>query len=355
MTRTLALALVLATPLTPAAIAPASPLDVPRAAHSATLLSDGRVLVAGGCTRFGCERATERTVLFEPRTGRFAPGPPLLRPRVGHAAVRLRDGNVLVLGGWVGTEPARSAELYNPSRGRFIASGPMTNGRGGLAAVLLPDGRVLVTGGVDGKRTLASAELYDPRRGTFARTGSMRWPRSAHTATLLSGGRVLVVGGSTGSRVLATAELWHPHTGRFTTVGALSSPRHKHAAIVLRDGRVLVVGGSDARDFRGKYRSAELYLPKREGFIRTASMRSARFKLPDAAVRLADGSVLVAGGAAAVERYDVRRRRFVRAGSVGIDLSFSTATVLHDGRVLVVGGYDGNIEPTSKAWLFAAR
>jgi Kelch motif len=213
---------------------------------------------------------------------------------------------------------------------------------------------VLVTGGVDGERTLASSELYDPRTGRFARTGSMRWPRNAHTATVLRDGRVLVAGGSTGSRVLATAEVWHPRTGRFTTVGTLRSPRHKHAAIALRDGRILIVGGSDARDFRGKYRSAELYLPKRGRFVRTASMQSARFKLPDAAVRLADGSVFIAGGAAEAERYEVRRRRFVRSGSLGVELSFSTATVLRDGRVLVVGGYDGNIEPTAGTWLFRA-
>jgi hypothetical protein len=352
--KTFALALALVAPLTPSAISPAQPLPGPRAAHTATLLTDGRVLVAGGCTRFGCERATDGTVLFEPRPSRFVEGPALLRPRVGHAAVRLRDGNVLVFGGWAGAVPTRSAELYDRSRRAFVATGAMASGRGGLAAALLRDGRVLVTGGVDGTETLRTAEVYDPRTRTFTRTGSMRWPRSAHTATLLPDGRVLIAGGSTGTRVLGTAEIWSPRTTRFATVGTLRIPRHKHAAIGLRDGRVLLVGGSDARDFRGKYRSAELYLPRRGRFVLTGSMRSPRFKLPDAAVRLADGTVLVTGGASEVERYDVRRRRFVPAGSLGVDLSFSTATVLPDGRVLVVGGYDGNIEPTTRTWLLRA-
>lgn len=351
MTKTFALTLALAAPLTPSAISPAQALPGPRAAHTATLLTDGRVLVAGGCTRFGCERATDGTVLFEPRSSRFVEGPALLRPRVGHAAVRLSDGNVLVFGGWAGAVPTRSAELYDRSRG-FVATGAMASGRGGLAAALLRDGRVLVTGGVDGTQTLRTAEVYDPRTSTFTRTGSMRWPRSAHTATPLPDGRVLVAGGSTETRVLATAEIWSPRTGRFATVGTLRIPRYKHAAIGLRDGRVLLVGGSDARDFRGKYRSAELYLPRRGRFVLTGSMRSPRFKLPDAVVRLGDGSVLVAGGAAEAERYDVHGRRFVRSGSLGVELSFSTATLLRDGRVLLVGGYDRNIEPSRRTWLF---
>jgi hypothetical protein len=351
----LAIAIAVAAPGAQTLITPAASLHGPRAAHTATLLGDGRVLVAGGCTRIGCERPTDTTVFFDPRRERFVAGPRLLRPRVGHSAVRLRNGNVLVVGGWVGTEPARSAELFDPERARFAAAGALTTGRGGLAAVALHDGRVLVSGGVDGERTLASAELYDPNTGTFNRTGSMRWTRSAHTATLLRDGRVLVAGGSTGSRVLATAEIWDPRTGRFAMVGQMRMARHKHAAVALRDGRVLVVGGSDERDFRGKYRSAELFLPKTLRFVRTGSMRSPRFKLPDAAVRLADGSVLVTGGAAIAERYEPRRSRFVGSGVLGLDLSFSTATALRGGRVLVVGGYDSNIEPTERVWLFRRR
>jgi hypothetical protein len=330
-------------------------MTTPRAAHTATLLRSGEVLIVGGCSVNGCElddrgRTTE---LYDPTTG-FRPGPPLLRPRVGHAAVALRDGSVLVVGGWTGSEPTAAAELYEPGRG-FTRLGPMTTPRGGFTATLLSDGRVLIAGGTDGNRTLRSAEVFDPKTRSFRTTGSMRFARSAHAAALVRGGRVLVAGGSEDGRVLANAELYDPKTRRFAPTGAMSLPRHKHAAVALRGGSALVVGGSNDRDFHGRYRSAELYDPKRGRFVRVGGMSQARFKLPDAVVRLPSGRVLVAGGARRAELYDPATRRFRPAGDAGGALSFATATALRDGRVLVAGGYDDRIAVTSHAWLAGAR
>jgi hypothetical protein len=330
-------------------------MTTPRAAHTATLLPSGQVLIVGGCAVDGCElddrgRSTE---LYDPKSG-FRPGPSLLRPRVGHAAVGLRDGSVLVLGGWSASEPTASAELYTPARG-FIRVSPMTTPRGGFSATLLPDGRVLIAGGTDGNRTLRSAELYDPSARRFRRTGSMREVRSAHAAARLRGGRVLVTGGSDDGRVIGGAEIYDPRTGRFVRAGAMTVPRHKHAAVPLRGGSVLVVGGSNEQDFRGRYRSAELYEPKRGRFVRVGAMAMARFKLPDAAILLPSGRVLVAGGARQAELYDPVTRRFRPAGDAGGTLSFATATLLRDGRVLVAGGYDDRIAVTSHAWISGAR
>jgi hypothetical protein len=329
-------------------------MNSPRAAHTATLLRSGEVLIAGGCAVSGCEvddrgRTTE---LFDPKTG-FRPGPRLLRPRVGHAAVRLRDGSVLVAGGWTGSEPTNTAELYEPGHG-FTRLAPMTTRRGGFSATLLPDGRVLIAGGTDGSRTLTSAELFDPKSRSFRSTGPMRFARSAHAAALVRHGRVLVAGGSDDGRVLASAEIFDPEKGRFTPTSAMSVRRHKHAAVTLRDGSVLVVGGSDEHDFRGRYRSAELYVPRRGRFVRVGQMSQARFKLPEAVVRLPSGRVLVAGGARRAELYEPATRRFRPAGDAGAALSFATATLLRDGRVLVAGGYDDRIAVTSHAWVAAA-
>jgi hypothetical protein len=127
----------------------------------------------------------------------------------------------------------------------------------------------------------------------------------------------------------------------------MTPPRHKHAAVSFRDGAALIVGGSNDRDFQGRYRSAELYTPRSGRFIRVGQMSQARFKLPDAVVRLPSGHVLVAGGARRAELYDPAGRRVRRAGNAGPTLSFSTATVLRDGRVLVAGGYDDRIAVTS--------
>jgi galactose oxidase-like protein/Kelch motif protein len=326
-------------------------MTTPRAAHTATLLPTGEVLIAGGCAVNGCDldERGRTTELFDPRTGRFRTGPALSRPRVGHAAVRLRDGSVLVVGGWSGgPDPTASAELYEPG-GVFLGLPSMTTPRGGFSVTLLPDGRVLIAGGTSGDRTLRSAELFDPRTRTFRATGSMRTAREAHAAAVVRGGRVLVSGGAADRRVLASAEIFDPRAGRFVPARPMTLPRYKHAAVALRGGWVLVVGGSNDRDFRGRYRSAELYDPRRARFVRVGQMSQARFKIPDAVVRLSSGKVFVAGGGPAGELYEPGRRRFRPVAGTGATLSFATATVLRDGRVLVAGGYDDRIAITSGA------
>jgi hypothetical protein len=334
---------------------PAVKMATPRAVHTATLLQSGEVLVVGGCAVNGCELddRARTTELFDPKTERFRAGPALARPRVGHAAVPLRDGSVLIVGGWQGSEPTASAELYEPERG-FSRLPPMTTPRGGFTATLLADGRVLIAGGTNGNGTLRSAELFDPGSRTFRRTGSMRARRAAHAAALVLGGRLLVAGGSADGKVLASAEIYDPLTGRFTKTGPMTLPRHKHAAVALRGGSVLVLGGSNDRDFRGRYRSAEVFDARRARFVRVGQMTQARFKLPDAVVRLPSGRVLVAGGASQADLYEPARRRFRPITGTGATLSFSTATVLRDGRVLVVGGYDDRIAVTSRAWIIKA-
>jgi hypothetical protein len=181
----------------------------------------------------------------------------------------------------------------------------------------------------------------------------MRTAREAHAAVALRDGRVLVVGGrSTSGGVLASVEVYDPRTGRFAPAGRLRVARHKHAAVRLRDGSVLVVGGSDARDFAGGHATAEIFDPATGRARRLVRMGEARFKLPDAVVRLPSGRVLVAAGGVTVEVYDPRTRRFRAGGRIGAPLSFSTATVLRDGRVLVAGGYDERIAVTGSVWTY---
>jgi hypothetical protein len=115
---------------------------------------------------------------------------------------------------------------------------------------------------------------------------------------------------------------------------------------------VLIVGGSDASDWRGRYASAEVYEPRRGRFVRTGSMRESRFKLPDAVVPLRSGDVLVAGGGTNVERYNPGSGRFYARLPLGTALAFSAATELVGGYVLITGGYDGRIVPTSRAWIY---
>ena len=177
-------------------VTPGPALSVPRAAHTATLLQTGKVLIAGGCTADSCELDAEgaTTELYDPAENHFEHGPRLTRPRVSHTASRLPNGDVLLVGGWDGDRPTATAELYDASTGRFVATGSMRAGRGGATATPLPGGRVLIVGGTAGGRLLRTAEIYALRR-RFGRFGSTGVRLSFATATLLADGRVLFAGG----------------------------------------------------------------------------------------------------------------------------------------------------------------
>lgn len=339
------------------AIIAAGRMSMPRAVHTATLLPDGSVLIAGGCTLDSCElgEGGASAELYDPGTRSFERTGPMAGERNGHTATLLPNGDVLLAGGWGPGGVLASAETYDSDAGAFSPTGSMGVGRGGFTATALRDGRVLVAGGYDGTRSIASAELYDPRTGAFAPTGRLRTPRSAHTAALLSDGRVLIAGGiDDRDRVLGSAELYDPRTGEFSRTGSMAAVRCKHAAVALRDGRALVLGGSDAADARATHASAELWDPATGAFSPTGSMRQERFKLPDAVAVLGTGAVLVGGGGERGEVYDPETETFRAVeGNLGAAWAFATATPLPDGGVLIVGGYDAGIQLTDRAWVYA--
>lgn len=338
------------------AIIAAGHMSAPRAVHTATLLPDDRVLIAGGCTLDSCELGDggASAELYDPGARSFVGTSRMTGERNGHTATLLPNGNVLLAGGWGPGGVLASAEIYASGSGAFSPTGSMGTGRGGFTATALPDGRVLVAGGYDGTRSIASAELYDPRTGTFAPTGRLRTPRSAHTAAPLPDGRVLIAGGiDDRDTVLDSAELYDPRTGEFSRTGSMAVVRYKHAAAALRDGRVLVLGGSDALDARATHASAELWDPATGAFSPTGGMRQERFKLPDAVALLDTGEVLVGGGGERGEVYDPETGTFrVVEGDLGAAWAFATATPLPGGGVLIVGGYDAGIQLTDRAWVY---
>jgi WD40 repeat protein len=338
-------------------------MQTARASHSSTLLPDGKVLIAGGFGGSGTESNPYRSAeIYDPRTGSFQPAGDMTIGRSGHTATLLKNGKLLIAGGWTGRyNVRRSAELYDPATGIFTPTGDMVIERAGNTAALLPDGRVLVAGGDDrGENALASAEVYDPATGKFTRTGDMAEPRGEATATALRNGKVLIVGGGSGhypsQNVYRSAELYDPATGKFTSTGKMSVGRHKHAAVLLASGKVLVVGGSDNRDWHGEYSSAEIYDPATGAFSATSTMSTSRFKLPYAAVLLGNGTVLVAGGGSFVEVYDETKGSFSNVeGTLGAARFFASATVLPDGKTLITGGYaesGGSLPSTAGAWIY---
>lgn len=328
-----------------------------RAAHTATLLPDGKVLVAGGFA--GDENSLASAEVFNPATSTFASAGNMNAPRSGHTATLLPNGKVLIAGGYNGSYLA-SAELYDPTTRTFTPTGRMVTARSGHVAMLLRNGKVLLAGGTGvGWTFLADAELYDPATNTFTATGSMTVARESHTATLLANGKVLIAGGHRGRRqsitIYSSAEIYDPATGAFTPTGNMTRVRHKHEAILLADGRVLIVGGSDERDGRGAYTSAEIYNPAAGSFTVTGNMNATRYKLQGTSVLLNDGKVLIAGGANRAEVFDPGTNTFSYAsGSLGTTRLFATATRLQNGQVLITGGYDDSNAVSSNAWIYRA-
>ena len=288
-----------------------------RAAHTATLLPNGKVLIAGGMT--GSESGLASAELFDPTTNAFTAAENMTIARAGHTATLLQNGKVLIAGGYKG-DYLDSAELYDPATGKFTPAGKMVTPRSGHIATLLNNGKVLLAGGTGvGWTFLADAKLYDPTTGTFTATGSMTTARESHTANLLKDGRVLITGGHKGRRpaitIYTSAEIYNPASGTFTAAGNLTVKRHKHDATRLADGRVLIVGGSDERDGDGAYRNAEVFNPADGSFTAVKSnMNAHRYKLQGTTILLKNGKVLIAGGANRVEVFDPATNSFSKIG-----------------------------------------
>ncbi len=340
--------------------------------HSATLLQDGRVLVAGGEEERGAIRQISTAELYDPATGRFSATGSMHSPRMGQTATLLPNGQVLIAGGQndngLGAQDwpnaLASAEVYDPASGTFKPTGSMHTARTGHTATLLGNGRVLIAGGLRsmGDALVGSVELYDPATGKFSPTSSLQTPRYGHTATLLSDGRVLIAGGwsMNGNDMAANAELYDPATGKFSATGALRTARSGQTATLLGDGRVLIAGGSaifhpdENSSVVLPINSAELYDPATGIFAVTGSM----FRERDGhtATLLPDGRVLVGGGewmdtslspnsiepTDQAEVYDPASGAFEETSSMTVPRRFHTATLLPDGQVLATGGQDAD-------------
>jgi Galactose oxidase, central domain len=333
----------------PSGFLPTGSMTTPRLAHTATLLNTGKALVAGGINSYTFVRnppppsrtlcfpvTTAQADIFDPAVGTFAATGSMTDSRAAHTSTLLQDGKVLVAGGSTSrlaqTTILRAAEVFDPAAATFTATGNMLTARELHTATLLTDGKVLVTGGLGGGM---SAELFGPGTGSFTSTGSMTGPRYAHTATLLQNGKVLIAGGIGTSGAVSTAELYDPVAGTFSPTGSMGTARWNHTAtLLLPNGTVLIAGGLDQN--HAALTSAEIYNPVTGMFTPTGSMQTARSE--HTATLLPSGRVLVAGGGNYVaELFDPVTGTFSLTGSMLIRRISHTATLLPNGEVLVTG------------------
>ena len=360
-------------------------MTTPRADQSAAALQDGRVLIAGGTTNANVGGVTSSAEIYDPNAQSFTATGSMTVARQGATATVLNDGRVLLAGGVqnIGFRAElSSAELYDPVAGTFTATGSMQTPREGHTATLLRDGRVLVAGGSDnGVHTLDSAEIYDPRSGAWHFAGHMTVPRVAHVAVLLGSGQVLIAGGGRGDMpggyiVYQNAETYSPELKQFNRVPArMNSDRVGAGALLLSDGRALIVGGKSGKvltsfgpgtlnlNSLAPLNTAETYDPESGSFVLTGNLQAPHY-LPRL-VKLQDGNVLVTSGwkiqgpvvvgMADAEVFLPSTNGFSEVPPMHVARLQNSSTLLADGNVLVAGGVDGNSLVTASVEFYDSR
>jgi hypothetical protein len=316
-------------------------MAIERLGHTATLLPNGKVLIAGGAN----ERIAE---LYDPSSKTFRATAGLMTAgRMLHTATLLGNGKVLIVGGDFGLSQGQpsTGELYDPSTETFTSVGTDTAYREESGAALIPSGAVLIVGAGYGN-AISTAEVFNPVLGSFTSTKNMSAGRQGPTATLLPTGQILVTGGTYSfmddagmhSGYLSTAELYNEGTGSFTlTEGSLIEPRAYATAILLLSGKVLLVGGVS----NTVVTKSELYDPWTGWFQASGLLTDARYL--HTATLLPNGGVLVAGGdlLSSAEVYDPVTGQFASAGNMSSIRDRHTANLLPSGEVLIVGGESG--------------
>jgi uncharacterized repeat protein (TIGR03803 family) len=327
-----------------------SPLIVPRWAHTATLLNDGTVLIAGGIIHnvSGNFEDTNECEIYDPVAGSPSATASMNDNRHSHQATLLPNGQVLLSGGGGDS----TSETFDPGSGSWINFVSMKEERIVHIAVLLTNGQVLAAGGFDDNQGIdtATSELYDPSTQTWTTNTPMPYAADTLAAVPLSNGTVLVCGGSFNSGGVTNAAIYYPASQTWSNVPPMNKARAGHAATLLNDGRVLVEGGSLDN-------SAEIFDPVSQTWTLAASMNDGR--LQTIAARLVNGEVMVTGdGNPDVELYDPVNHVWTYTNSLPVPGNLQTETLLADGRVLVTGGsvsqFNGPPESVIETFTFGA-
>jgi hypothetical protein len=326
-----------------------------RAGHTATLLPDGRVVVAGGYSASESQpyTALSSVEIYDPGTKQFQKAGSLLYARSDHVAALLGNGQILVAGGkGYDGQAIASAEIFDPNTGVSVTVGPMAQARIGATAVTLSDGRILIVGG-DSNVAYPTAEIFDPQSLTFS---SLVAPLGGGSvaAVKMTDGRVLVAGGSDQNGPSAAAAIFDPASNTFLNVKPLSIGREGASAGLLPDGTVMIVGG--AGPSKQVNTTGEIFDPVTDAFGDPIALGDYRWQ--GTVTALPDDTVLMVGG---VDEYDYPLGTVERdtpgnvpnpIGTMSTSRAGQTATLLADGNVLIVGGWPSATVTLSDADLY---
>lgn len=358
------------TPAFPGTTRPAiGTMPVARAGHTATTLTDGRVLfIGGGADGVVASYGQKSIDRYDPGTQTWTQLNQMSSARVSHTATTLLNGKILIAGGAddVQGEPIATAELYDPATNVLTPVGNLASPRALHNASLLPDGRVLLTGGTTSfanpsdivTHSLKTTEIFNPATNTFSAGPNMAEPRVGHTMTTLNNGKILIAGGFSWVTILFTipyvtdkAQLYTPNAGAgtFGSQITMTGDRFAHAAIKLDDGNVAIIGGAQdqlASPFNPvAVNTIELFDAATSTFSPFAAMSVPRGVA--AVSRLPDGRIVIAGGAfgsLSTPTPDGTVDVMEQSGFVSATLNMQhvranfTATTLVDGTVLLAGG-----------------
>jgi Kelch motif protein/galactose oxidase-like protein len=343
---------------------PTGAMTVARAGHTATLLRSGKVLVAGGWVGSPNPQVTSSAELYDPTTGRWTVTGSMKSGRASHAAVLLRSGKVLVVGGTApgedGAPPSAppfgataSAEVYDSDSGIWTETSSLPFAGDILTAIVLQSGKVFVAPWRYGPNAVTTpAELYDPVSKSWSVIGGLIQPFGS--ATLLASGKVLVVNGV---RFSDAPQLYDPATGAWALAARMITNRGQHTATLLPSGKVLVVGGVGL----DTQTPAEIYDPATDMWTPTSPMSTPHDAGAEATL-LPFGKVLVAGGGSgapgpkavdSVDLYDPATARWTASGVMATARTFFTATLLPSGALLFAGGADAGDGLFSSAEIYA--
>jgi hypothetical protein len=345
-----------------------------RQRHSATLLSDGRLLVAGGAYDFWGEAATATCEIFDPTTETWSSAASMSVARSSHTATLLPSGKVLVTGGYNGGGYAlSSAELYDPTNDQWSTLDAMSYGRYRHQAIVLNSDEILVVGGrqgnIDGGGAMtiwapvSTCEIYHVSTDTWSAAASMNEVRVECGLALLPDGRVLAAGGINDTLVISdwgqpasqTCEIYDPVTDAWTTTDWLQSARNFVRLVTLDDNTVLSVGGE--YDQFALYDS-EIYDVYNATWSQTDSLGSPRIVAE--VLKLPNGDVMTIGGWAylwssqtsTVETYSVNDADWSPLASLSVDRGWHTATLLGNGDIIVAGGTGSNGQPLQSTEIY---